>query len=94
MLRPVIKEDLRHDLKELTLQHGQAGYELLLPDGSSVSGPGLVVYSGQALSPDLLCKDLVEELIVSAFHGETACVLAMGQTGSGKSHVMGTECRR
>lgn len=26
--------------------------------------------------------------------GETGAVLAMGQTGSGKSRVMGTECRR
>ncbi len=94
MVRPVIKEDLRHDLKQLEVRQVEAGHELVLPDGARISGSSLAIYGVNALDPDNLCQGLVEELISRAFHGETGAVLAMGQTGSGKSHLMGTECCR
>lgn len=72
----------------------QCAHELVLPDGSVVGGEGLAIYGGAGWDDNTLCADLVEDLIQRAFAGETGAVMAMGQTGSGKSRIMGTECGR
>ena len=73
----MIKEDLRHDLKEVEIRKGASGqHELVLPDGAVISGT-MPIYGPRALDSNNICRDLVEELIRRGFQGETGMLLCM-----------------
>lgn len=93
VVRPPLAQDSaqRECLHASPLGDGSYAVSLDALAGKEANFTFPAAYGHGAQPPEALCPTEIEPLLQGCFAGESACVLAYGHTGAGKSYTMGTE---